>query len=411
VHKTSIGAPRFSLNLWSISLIFSDAKVTPVLSEAHIYRLYDQGAERVLRLVRQLECRIAEMEALLTRTPQPVIALLSKELTTVKRTLAYKTQELVEQRQLNHQLLLRIRELEADVERPSAPVARDSHNSNLPPSLDPPWRKVPRTRSLRKKSGRQVGGQHGHRGTTLRQVAHPDQSIVHAPQSCAACGTSLHDAAVVAITRRQVFDLREGRISVVEHRAQTRRCPDCGMTTKASFPLGVRAPVQYGTGVLARATYLNLYQLLPVARTCETMRDLFGCLISQASVQRAGRLCSGKLVRTEQRIKAAVRDSPVIGADETGLRVAGAGAWIHVARTDELTHYGYDRRRGKAAMDEIGILPQFTGTLVRDGWSSYKWYERCHHSLCNATCCVISSLLKRPTRHKKHGQLRLPGCS
>jgi len=35
-------------------------------------------------------------------------------------------------------------------------------------------------------------------------------------------------------------------------------------------------------------------------------------------------------------------------------------------------------------MDEIGILPQFTGTLVRDGFSSYQWYEQCRHSLCNA---------------------------
>ena len=34
-------------------------------------------------------------------------------------------------------------------------------------------------------------------------------------------------------------------------------------------------------------------------------------------------------------------------------------------------------------MDEIGILPQFKGTLVRDGFSSYKWYQQCRHSLCN----------------------------
>jgi transposase len=78
-----------------------------------------------------------------------------------------------------------------------------------------------------------------------------------------------------------------------------------------------------------------------------------------------------------------IRDSQVIGVDETGLRVNGHGAYLHVARTEELTHYGFDERRGKAAMDEIGILPQFTGTLVRDGWASYKWYEQCRHSLCN----------------------------
>jgi len=62
----------------------------------------------------------------------------------------------------------------------------------------------------------------------------------------------------------------------------------------------------------------------------------------------------------------------------------GSAAYIHVARTDGLTHYAYDGRRGKAAMDETGILPQFRGTLVRDGFSSYKWYEQCRHSLCNA---------------------------
>lgn len=113
------------------------------------------------------------------------------------------------------------------------------------------------------------------------------------------------------------------------------------------------------------------------------MRDLFGCSISAASIQRAARVSAGKLVTTEQRIKAAIRDSAVIGVDETGLRVAGSGAYIHVARTEALTHYAFDKRRGKAAMDEIGILPQFRGTLVRDGFASYKWYERCRHSLCN----------------------------
>ncbi len=146
----------------------------------------------------------------------------------------------------------------------------------------------------------------------------------------------------------------------------------------------MRAPVQYGQGVLSRSVYLHLYQLLPVARTSETMTDLFGCHLSAATVQRAARLSSGKLIHTELRLKAGLRDSSIIGADETGLRVAGQGAYIHVARTEEITHYAFDERRGKAAMDEIGILPQFRGTLVRDGFSSYQWYGQCRHSLCNA---------------------------
>jgi transposase len=114
------------------------------------------------------------------------------------------------------------------------------------------------------------------------------------------------------------------------------------------------------------------------------MHDLFGCPISWATIERVRRLFSGKLVRYEQRLKAAIRDSQVIGVDETGMRVAGHNAWVHVARTDQLTHFAYDGRRAKAAMDEIGILPQFKGTLVRDGYLSYTRFERCRHSLCNA---------------------------
>jgi transposase len=290
---------------------------------------------------------------------------------------------LLEQRQLNHQLIRRIRELEREVERGGA-VARDSHNSSLPPSLDLPWQKVKRTRSLRKKSGLSPGGQHGHRGATLKQSEHPDRVITHAPEACPGCGAALDATDVITSERRQVFDLPPVRVTVTEHRAETRRCPACGVTAKAEFPADVRAPVQYGPTLLARAAYLNLYQLLPVARTAEALRDLFGCAPSPAIIQRAGRVFSEKLVRCEQRIKAAIRDSRVIGADETGLRVAGASGWIHAARTEELTHFAYDSRRGRDAMIEAGILPQFKGTLVRDGYLSYSRFEGCRHALCNA---------------------------
>ncbi len=353
-------------------------------SEAHISKIYAQGERAIVRLVHRLVDNIEDLQALLIRTPQPVIAALSKELAKVKSTLARKTAELMRERQLNHQLLRRLRELEREVEGGDQQrLERDSHNSSLPPSSDLPWQKVTRTRSLRKKSGRKPGGQFGHRGATLRQVAHPDQVIIHAPDLCAGCGAQLHHIKPSARIRRQVFDLLEGRVKVTEHRAEARRCSTCRTTTKAKFPATVRAPVQYGQGVLSRSVYLHLYQLLPVARTAETMRDLFDCHIAAATIQRAARVSSGKLIYTEQRSKAALRDSSVIGVDETGLRVAGSGGYIHVARTDELTHYGFDDRRGKAAMDEIGILPQFTGTLVRDGFSSYQWYEQCRHSLCN----------------------------
>src|SRR5215831_5101036 len=74
-------------------------------------------------------------------------------------------------------LLARVQELEAR-------LAKDSHNSGKPPSTDG----LARTRkSLRKKSGKQPGGQLGHRGETLRLGATPDELLEHRPLVCRAC--------------------------------------------------------------------------------------------------------------------------------------------------------------------------------------------------------------------------------
>jgi hypothetical protein len=61
-------------------------------------------------------------------------------------------------------------------------------------------------------------------------------------------------------------------------------------------------------------------------------------------------------------------------------------------------------------MDEIGILPQFTGTLVRDGFPHTSGMSMSSHLCATPTCCAILSSSKRPTRHKKHGRLRSLSC-
>ena len=359
------------------------------LSFGTIRRRYEQGFDSIVRLVIQLEDRIEDLSAIHVSEPQRLIRSQSAVIKHLQQTIVNKDVELVEAHQLNHQLQARLRELEKSIEADNSasfelPISRDSHNSNQPPSLDLPWTKPKRTRSLRKQSGLRVGGQIGHDGVTLQQIAVPNRVIVHQTDECQHCGTSLVAISANSFHKRQVFEIENGALSVIEHRASLKSCPSCENIAKGQFPVAVKAPVQYGASVLSRALYLHLYQLLPVARTQEAMRDLFGCDISQASIQRAARLCSAKLIRCEQRIKAAIRDSAVIGADETGIRINGANAWVHVARTETLTHLASHTHRGQAAFNTIGILNQFKGTLVRDGWLSYKWYQQCRHSLCNA---------------------------
>ena len=346
-----------------------------MLTRRQLYELYWEGPEVIVRLVEQLYDHLAATEPpevrALRLTVDSQLAVIKKLQARLKRL----GERLAHQECLNYELKRRLAKL-------GTLVGKDSHNSSLPPSSDPPG--VRRTRSLRRRTGKRVGGQTSHRGTTRLPEPRPDQVITHAPVECRGCGDPLAEAEATRVERRQLIEVPPVRLLVTEHRAETRRCPSCGAETKAPFPAGVGAPVCYGSGLRARAAYLHKYQLLPVARTSEAMRDLFGCAVSAGTVYRMTQECSEALRGAESRIKDSVTAAPVIGADETGLRVAGANHWVHVARTESLTHYACSPKRGKEAMDAIGILPAYTGTVVSDALCAYRQYRQSRHGLCGA---------------------------
>lgn len=70
-------------------------------------------------------------------------------------------------------------------------------------------------------------------------------------------------------------------------------------------------------------------------------------------------------------------------ADETGINVNGKRLWLHSVSNEKVTLFHPDEKRGKEAMDRMGILPYFTGTLIHDHWKPYFGYD-CLHGLCNA---------------------------
>jgi transposase len=156
-------------------------------------------------------------------------------------------------------LLARVAELERR-------LGLNSSNSGKPPSSDG-LKKPPRVSSLREPSGKKTGGQNGHPGETLCQVAKPDATIDHYPPACTGCGEPLTAATATGHVARQVFDLPEPRpLIVIEHRAHACRCAACGTQTRAAFPEGVAGPVQYGKRIGAFVLYLLHYQLLPEKR-------------------------------------------------------------------------------------------------------------------------------------------------
>ncbi len=290
-----------------------------------------------------------------------------------------KDEELEQLRQENTALRAQVALLSERISVLEAQQAKDSHNSHLPPASDRFHRQP---KSLRKRSGKQPGGQAGHPGSTLLLSPTPDTVIVHPVEVCQHCQRDLREVESLQVERRQVLDLPPKRVVVIEHQAQHKCCPACHEISSALFPDEVRAPVQYGAALGAVGVYLVQQQLLPYERACEVLEDLLGPTMSVGTLQALVERCAKQLEPVEQQIKAALRRAPVLHQDETGLYVAGQRHWMHVSATERLTHYAVHPKRGKAALDAIGILADFAGVSVHDGWSSY-WQFLCQHALCN----------------------------
>ncbi|MEW5971930.1 MAG: IS66 family transposase [Pseudomonadota bacterium] len=273
-------------------------------------------------------------------------------------------------------------ELQERVKKLENQTAKDSHNSSKPPSTDGD-KKVPRTRSQRKKSTNKNGGQKGHAGATLKKVDEPDHVIKHAATGTCSCGKELGDVCSTEYQSRQVFDIQPMKIEVTEHRAEVKHC-NCGRKHVATFPEGVNAPVQYGQRVKSFVTYLMTYQHIPYERTSELIYDVFNKhQISQGTLYNIQNACYNGLEDEAQAIKEQLITADVTCFDETGSSVNKEKHWIHSAGTEDFTYYAIHKNRGHQAMDDIGILPEFKGTAIHDFWSSYLKYE-CNHGLCNA---------------------------
>jgi transposase len=290
-----------------------------------------------------------------------------------------KDEELDQLRQENRALREQVAVLSRRIHELEARLAKDSHNSHLPPSSDRFHRQP---RSLRKRSQKKAGGQPGHPGSTLELSETPDLVIVYPVECCQHCGRDLRDLESLRVERRQVLDLPPVRRLVIEHQAQQKCCPGCHQISAAPFPDDVCAPVQYGAAFGAVGVYLVQQQLLPYERACEVMQDLLGAAMSVGTLQALVERCAQQLEPVEQQIKAALSQADVLHQDETGLYVGGQRHWLHVSATAQLTHYAVHPKRGKAALDAIGILKDFQGVSVHDGWSSY-WQYRGPHGLCN----------------------------
>ncbi len=279
----------------------------------------------------------------------------------------------------NYELKKYCASLEARIAELERQINQNSKNSSRPPSTDG----FKRVTKKREKGKNPPGGQKGHKGHTLEFTQNPDFIEVHRPSICEGCGMSLDGVKPIAVEKRQVSDVPPPVIYVTEHVGESVICPHCGQYHAAPFPTHVTRPLQYGPFIRALMVYLCMYQLIPYDRTAEFFSDVYGRGPSKGTIIKACSDCSKNLVDVEEKIKEQLLKKHVLHADETGMQINGKREWLHTVSDENLTFYAHHEKRGSVAIDEMGIIPEFSGVLVHDCWNPYFRYS-CTHALCNA---------------------------
>jgi transposase len=283
------------------------------------------------------------------------------------------------------------------------------------------------------------GKQAGSPSSSRKPAEDPDAVFEVAPARCARCDTSLQDAEETTRVRRQVVDVAPPPPpKVTEYQLVSRRCGGCGhvseptatdvsrpvnppgrdggapdpdtqdgenenessatghATHAATAPSGESgtsagagdpamalvlrpgSPVRIGPQATALAALLTCGHYLPIARATTLLAQSTGIAVSTgflAGVRRRGAVALEAGFLPHMRVL--LRTAPVLHADETTGRAAGSLAYVHVACTEYLTlmHVG---GRSSDDIDAGGVLPEFTGILMRDGYSGYAHLPAIH---------------------------------
>jgi len=289
-----------------------------------------------------------------------------------KKIIQELRQEIIDLKLIIQQLLAQIE----DLKHP-----KNSKNSSVAPSND--QNRALKNQSLRGTSGQKVGGQKGHKGTTLKMVENPDTIVIHQPDFCNSCGNTLQDVLPKFIGRRQIIDIPPIKPQYTEHRIYRKTC-SCGVSCQADFPQGINFPISYGTNIQATIAYLHTRQYLPFARMSEFFADFCNLAISQGTICNLVEKFAKKALPAYGLIAQKLQIEKVVATDETGIRINGKKGWFWAWQNRLLTYIVFSTNRGFATIEDHFLNGFPDAVLLHDCWASHFKTICKTHQICIA---------------------------
>jgi transposase len=261
-------------------------------------------------------------------------------------------------------------------------LSRDSHNSSLPPSADPPSA-PPRPRQAA--SARRPGAQPGHAGNCrpLLALDQVNEVVDHWPQRCSSCARPFSEEERIeaaAPQRHQVCELPVIAVSVREHRLHRLRCPACAAETRAELPPEVPRGA-FGPRLQAAVVTLAVRNRVSRRDTTELLHELFGAQLASGSVEAIVRCAGEALAGPYAQLHDQLTQAAVVNIDETGWRTAGERRtlWGLFGARAALFRIAADRHRREA---QALLGEEFSGIVCSDRWWAYDYLDAERRQVC-----------------------------
>lgn len=272
---------------------------------------------------------------------------------------------------LLHELMQRVADLEKENAELRAQLDKKG-KSNTPPSFIKPNRK-PRPEGDRLSRKKRMNN-------FARKREQPTEVVFHSLEHCPDCGRKL--AGGWEHTRRQVIEIPESPVRIIDHVLIARRCGICEKIHYASVgPAdGVLGQHRVGIRLMSLIALLATECRMPQERIRGLLESLYGVHLALGEISEILHTVAKQGEEIATSIHEEIRQAPVVHGDETGWREDGTNGYLWSFSTPTARYFYRDRSRsGQVARDILG--EGFTGVLVTDFYSGYSWYtgpaQRC----------------------------------
>src|SRR5258706_11540859 len=206
----------------------------------------------------------------------------------------------------------------------------------------------------------------------------PTQIVEHRIVTCPDCHLRLGGISLARC--REIIDVPPPpAVEVTEHRIYKGWCTSCQKWHEApvDFSEQVLGQGRIGVRLASMIAYLRTVMRLPLRQLRDVLRDLHGFEVSLGELVELLHRITEYAQPVLTTLKAAIRASPAVQADETGWREDGINGYIWSVSTPTIRYYEYHHSRSGEVVKQL-IGENFQGVLGSDFYAGYNIHQGLH---------------------------------